>query len=250
MKPLITVASICFLIASGTGGCANDAAKDRKDDYFTSGSPEADQRAEQRIAKDEQLKGSEQAKKEEKTTKNDEKGDGPLEKIFGDKDAKKAEEKPTSSPAAARGPTAEKAPAKKPLYDRLGGEQGVTAIVDDFVTRVLADPRVNWERKGVTQGGISIHRNKSVAWDPSEQNVANLKKHVAQFLALATGGPTVYEGRDMKDVHSNMHVSNAEFDATIGDMKATLDKLQVPTDEQKELLAILESTRPQISAER
>jgi hemoglobin len=54
----------------------------------------------------------------------------------------------------------------------------------------------------------------------------------------------------MKDVHGGMHIANAEFDATIGDMKATLDKLQVPTDEQKELLAVLESTRPQVSQGR
>ena len=40
-----------------------------------------------------------------------------------------------------------------------------------------------------------------------------------------------------------MHVTNAEFDATVGDLKATLDNLAIPTAEQKELLAIIESTR-------
>jgi hemoglobin len=201
-------------------GCANREAK-KRDDFFTSGSSEADQRAEQRIAKDEQLKGNDETKKENKTTAS---GGG--------------------------GGAEQKAPGKKSLYDRLGGEKGITAIVDDFVTRVIADPRVNWERKGVTRGGMSLKRNESVAWDPNPQNVQNLKKHLNQFFALATGGPTVYDGRDMKEVHSSMHVSNPEFDATIGDMKATLDKLQVPNDEQKELLAIMESTRPQVSEQR
>ena len=194
-------------------GCASDDAKDR-DDFFTSGSNEADQRAEQRIAKDQQLKGEGEAKQENQPGED------------------------------------QKAEAKKTLYERLGGEKGVAAIVDDFTTRVLADPRVNWERKGVTRGGLSLRRNESVAWSPNAQNVEKLKKHMRQFLSLATGGPTVYEGRDMKEVHSGMHISNPEFDAAIGDMKATLDKLQVPTDEQKELLAILESTRPQISEQR
>ena len=227
--------AVCLLILLAAG-CANPDARDRKDDFFTSGSREADQRAEQRIAKDEQLKGSAQAKKEDRTVK-------------ASTTAKSAEAKGDAK-ADATMANAEKAPAKKTLYERLGGEKGVAAIVDDFVTRVLADPRVNWERKNVTRGGISINRNKSVAWDPNPDNVAKLKKHIGQFLALATGGPTVYEGRDMKDVHGGMHIANAEFDATIGDMKATLDKLQVPTDEQKELLAILESTRPQVSQER
>jgi hemoglobin len=43
-----------------------------------------------------------------------------------------------------------------------------------------------------------------------------------------------------------MHISNAEFDAAIGDLKASLDKLRIPNKEQKELLAIVESTRPEI----
>jgi len=51
-------------------------------------------------------------------------------------------------------------------------------------------------------------------------------------------------------VHGGMHVSNANFDAAIGDLKASLDKLGVPTEEQKELLAIIESTRPQVATER
>jgi len=115
---------------------------------------------------------------------------------------------------------------------------------------VLADPRINWERKGVTRGGLSLKRNQPVTWNPTPENVANLKKHLKQFISLATGGPTDYDGRPMKEAHSGMHISNPEFDATIGDMKATLDKLQVPNDEQKELLAILESTRPQVAEQR
>ena len=215
-----TTATTFLLAALLLIGCANDDAKSRGDEFFTSGSNEADQRAEQLIAKDQQLKGEGEAAQDEKKT--DDKGVGGAQKVEG----------------------------KKPLYDRLGGAKGVTAIVDDFVTRVLADPRVNWERKGITRGGFSLNRNDSVTWDPNPQNVERLKKHLGQFIALATGGPTVYEGRDMKESHSMMHITNAEFDATIGDMKATLDKLQIPTDEQKELLAILESTRPQVAEQR
>ena len=44
--------------------------------------------------------------------------------------------------------------------------------------------------------------------------------------------------------------SAAEFDAAVGDLKATMDKLGVANPEQKELLAIIESTRPQITEKR
>ena len=80
--------------------------------------------------------------------------------------------------------------------------------------------------------------------------MAAVKQHIAQFLALSTGGPTVYEGKEMKATHAGMAISNAEFDASVGDFKMSLDKLNVATDEQKELLAIIESTRPQIVSER
>jgi hemoglobin len=183
-------------------GCGSKEKQDR--DFHTSGSREADQRAEQQVAKVQQLRGE-----------------------GGDQSA-----------------------VKKALYDRLGGDQGIDAIVDDWIDRALEDPRVNWRRTGVTQGGLSIRRNRSIEWDANPQAVANMKKHIAQFVKVATGGPPKYEGREMKNVHAGLHISNPEFDASIGDLKATLDKLAVPTEEQKELLAVIESTRPQVATER
>ena len=47
-----------------------------------------------------------------------------------------------------------------------------------------------------------------------------------------------------------MQISNPEFDAVIGDIKSSLDKLQIPNGEQKEFIALIESTRPQIVTER
>jgi hemoglobin len=207
-----TVLVAMLLVAAA--GCAQERQKDR--DFFTSGNREADQRADQRMAQAEQLQGGEEGQTSEG------KGDG--------------------QPAQAN--------EKQPLYQRLGGETGITAIVDDFVTRALADPRVNWERKGVKRGGFSLNRGKSVEWSAAPDNVKRLKLHIAQFVALATGGPSRYQGKEMKQAHQGLHITNAEFDAAVGDLKATLDKLKIPNQEQKELLAIIESTRPQVVEER
>src|SRR5207244_7885924 len=137
------------------------------------------------------------------------------------------------------------ADSKKSLYSHLGGEKGIADIVDDFVNRALADPRVNWQRKGVRSGGLTL-RTKSMEWDASPEHVAVLKKHITQFLNLATGGPSKYDGLEMKDAHKGMRITNAEFDASVGDLKTKLDKRGVAVDDQKELLAIMQSTRPQI----
>ena len=198
-KPIATIGLIAVLLA-GCGG-----SRDQKDeDFFTSGNREADQRAEQQVAKVEQLRGGEDESAETATT----------------------------------------------LYERIGGEAGVKAIVDDFIPRVLADPRVNWERKGVRAGGLLGVGDRSVEWEPNQQNVNRLKKHFAQFLTLATGGPPTYEGRDMRSVHAEMKITNVEFDAAMGDMKTTLDHLGMGTEEQKELLAVIESTRQQVATQR
>jgi hemoglobin len=162
----------------------------------------------------------------------------------GEKGKKSSSKKAGGPGSASKGEQAEE---KKSLYDRLGGEAGLSKIVADFTSRVLEDPRVNWERKGVKQGGfLSLHRNRTVTWNPTPENVATLKKHLVQFLALASGGPAQYDGKDMQAAHTNLQISNPEFDAAVGDLKATLDRLQVPNTEQKELLAIVESTRPEI----
>jgi hemoglobin len=226
----LTVLSLAAALAI-VSGCGGRAAQKKNSDFFTSGSREADQRADQRMAKAEQLNGT---------------GEG-----SGEKDVKKAQVvesntnnmvNGTNQPAQAEG--------KLSLYDRLGRESGISNIVADFTPRALQDPRVNWDRKGVTQGGFSFHSGKSVTWDANPQNVQMLQKHLVQFLALATGGPAHYEGKEIKGAHADMHISNPEFDAVMGDLKASLDRLRIPNTEQKELLSIIESTRPLIVTER
>ena len=186
---LLPAAAAALLAA---GACTTEETPQSERNYFTSGNREADQRAEQRMARDRQIRG-----------------DG----------------------------------ENTPLYDRLGGEKGLQAIADDFIRRVLADPRVNWERKGVASGWVF---RRGQEWKPADENVARLKKHLVQFLATATGGPPKYEGRDLAKVHEDLKITNAEFDASVGDLKATLDGLGVATEKQKELLAVVESTRTQV----
>ena len=189
-------------------GCRSGEQK-KQDEFFTSGSREADQRATQRMAKEEQLSKS-------------------------------------AAGGASSDSKTEKGEAKQTLFERLGSEQGITAIVDDFTARVLEDPRVNWDRSGVKQGGLLRRDERVTNWTANPENVARLKKHLMQFIALATGGPANYEGKDIKTLHASMQITNPEFDAAIGDLKASLDKLRISEREQKELLAIVESTRPQI----
>jgi len=114
---------------------------------------------------------------------------------------------------------APKKEAKKSLYDRLGGQTAVEAVVKEFAGKVLADDRVN----------------KKFAKSDADRVVKNL----TDFVCKATGGPCKYTGFDMKKAHKNMGVTQGEWDAVVEDLVATLDKFKVPEEEKKELLGKL-----------
>ncbi len=109
--------------------------------------------------------------------------------------------------------------AQQSLYDRLGGEKAISAVVDDFAGNVLADTRVN---------------KKFADSDPTRL-VTNLKA----FMCMATGGPCQYTGLNMKDAHKHMGVTAGEFGAVVEDLVKTLDKFKVPEKEKNELLSAL-----------
>ncbi|HTD65610.1 MAG TPA: group 1 truncated hemoglobin, partial [Candidatus Limnocylindria bacterium] len=186
--------SLVLIVIAGCGSAK--LGKDKKDEFFTSGSREADQRASQTMAKHEQLTGS---------------GEGAGEKGVKKAKAAKPEEEGASATATNKPAQVE---GKLALFDRLGGETGISNIVADFTPRALNDPRVNWQRKGMTRGKFSLRRNRDgeVLWSATPENVAALQKHLVQFLALATGGPAQYDGKEMKPVHADMRITNPEFD--------------------------------------
>lgn len=117
------------------------------------------------------------------------------------------------------------APAKKSLYERLGGVYAIATVVDDFIDRLVADP--------VLDANPAFHQSKS--WI----QVPGLKFRVISFLCHVAGGPEVYAGRNMKDSHAWLGISDREWDAMAKDLKVTLDKFRVPSAEQQELVAAL-----------
>jgi len=105
------------------------------------------------------------------------------------------------------------------LYERLGGLDAITAVVEDFRDRVAADDRIN----------LKFART----------DLGRLRKMLIDQVCEATGGPCLYNGRGMKEAHASMKVTTGEFNALVEDLVATLNKFKVPSGEQNELLAIL-----------
>ena len=108
---------------------------------------------------------------------------------------------------------------QKSLYDRLGGKDALTAVVDDFVGNVAADKRIN---------GFF-----------AKAGIPRLKRNLVDQICQGTGGPCVYTGKDMKTAHKGMGIADADFNALVEDLVKTLNKFNVPEADQASLLGIL-----------
>ena len=107
----------------------------------------------------------------------------------------------------------------KSLYDRLGGKEAIVAVIDDFVGNVGQDARIKKYFEG--------------------SDIKRLKSQLVDQVCEAAGGPCKYKGQNMKNAHQGMGIKSSEFDALVEDLKKTLDKFKVPTNEQNDLLAVL-----------
>jgi len=114
------------------------------------------------------------------------------------------------------------------LYERLGGVYSIATVVDDFIDRIMEDPRLN----------------ANPAVDEAHHKVApaGFKYLVTEMVCWATGGPQRYTGRSMADSHRHLHITAREWDSFVEDFQQTLDKFHVPEAEQAELRAIVQST--------
>jgi hemoglobin len=108
---------------------------------------------------------------------------------------------------------------EKPLYERLGGYDAIAAVTDDFAARLATDKKLGKFFVGL-----------------SDDSMKRLRQHVVDFLCVATGGPCVYTGRDMKTSHTGLEITEEEWDISVKHLVATLDKFKVPEKEKSEVL--------------
>lgn len=112
------------------------------------------------------------------------------------------------------------------LFERLGGNDRITAIAGDLVDLHLG--------------------NKTIATRFAKSDVTALKHAAATFFIAGTGGENVYKGKDMLTAHKGMNISALEFMAVLDDALSALQKNKVGQREQEEVLFIFYSMRSEI----
>ena len=119
----------------------------------------------------------------------------------------------------------------KTLFERLGGREGISMIVDDTVKNHMNNSAVN-------------ARFLPLKENPEHLNI--IKNHTIDFFTAGSGGPNNYKGKDMVAAHRGMNINHAEYMHVMDDIFMALDKNAIDEETKKDVLAILWSLKGMI----
>lgn len=105
------------------------------------------------------------------------------------------------------------------LYQELGGQAGLTRLVEDFDTRLLADART----KPFFQ----------------ETDHAHFRKQLLDQFCEVSGGPCRLVGPDMKKAHAGFDINKGHFNALVEVLQQSMAAQGIPFPVQNRLLARL-----------
>jgi hemoglobin len=111
------------------------------------------------------------------------------------------------------------AAAEVNIFEAIGGEPALVAVVDDFYRRVLSDPQLSAFFAGA--------------------NMQKLKGRQVEFFAAALGGPDLYQGASMRQVHAGRGISQADFDKVAFHLAGSLADAGVPGKTITEIAAAI-----------
>jgi hemoglobin len=112
------------------------------------------------------------------------------------------------------------------VYQAIGGRGALSAAVEDFFGRLLADPVLGLF---FPRGAGPVHR-----------------AYLVTILGEALGGPERYRGPDIAAAHHGLGITGAHFDLAAAHLYATLDGLGVPRHLSDHIVGIVGGLRPAV----
>lgn len=105
------------------------------------------------------------------------------------------------------------------LYEDLGEQDGIVAIVDQFLWNLAEDERISHQF--------------------AETNLTRFREKLIEQFCELSGGPCTYSGDTMKLSHAGMGVGHADFNALVEDLIEAMEAQHIQTGAQNRLLALL-----------
>lgn len=109
------------------------------------------------------------------------------------------------------------------MYDKLGGEPAIQAVVDKMYVGIFSDER------------LTPYFTKT---DKERQ-----KRMQKEFLTYLTGGSKEYHGKSMKEAHKGRGIEEEHFNIVAGYVKGAMDDLKVPDDLQTQVMNALSALK-------
>ena len=112
------------------------------------------------------------------------------------------------------------------LYERLGGQDAIDAVVDEFYDRVLADDDL--------QSYFA------------ETDTEELRDHQAAFLTYVTGGAEAYDGPGMDGAHEHLDVTPEAFARVAEHLDDSLCACGVDEPEREEVMTAVANLEDEV----
>jgi hemoglobin len=112
------------------------------------------------------------------------------------------------------------------LYAKLGGQQKIEQIVDNFIIEIEYSPQ------------IFPYFAKS--------DVQRFRAKLVEHLCMLTQGPCEYSGDTMKQVHAGMNITEHDFNLAVDLFIQAMVKAEIPHTQQNQVLATMIPTRKDI----
>ena len=112
------------------------------------------------------------------------------------------------------------------LYQQLGEREGIANVVEDLLYLIVEDERINQQFKGM--------------------DVAQFHRNLTDQLCELSGGPCAYTGREMRELHSDMAITDTQFNALAENLILAMEKNDIPTGAQNRLIKQLVPLYPDI----
>jgi len=114
------------------------------------------------------------------------------------------------------------------LFSLIGGTQTVSAAVEAFYRRILAD--------------------ESISHFFAHSDLAHLRAHQNLFVSALLGGPEPYAGRDLGAIHAHLQprLNDTHFDSFLKHFRAALKEVGVKDDKADRIIRLLEGKRSSV----
>jgi hemoglobin len=118
---------------------------------------------------------------------------------------------------------------RQTLFARIGGEQTIAELIDDFYDRVLADPELKPFFKTTSMG--------------------KLRRMQHEFFSVALDGPITYTGRPLSYVHHGRGITKHHFALYVGHLIDTLRDHRITDQDVQDIIGRISTYADEITGD-